>query len=76
VRLFQVRDVSVYASIAVCAGLLLLVQLLLSPPAYVAFALAALASLAVVAFSRKSLRAAQTFPELMRFRLARVIAGG
>jgi len=76
VRLFRVRDVGVYASIAVCAGLLLLVQLLLSPPVYVAFALAALASLAVVAFSRKSLRAAQTFPELMRFRLARVIAGG
>lgn len=76
VRLFRVRDVGVYASIAVCAGLLLLVQLLLSPPAYVAFALAVLASLAVVAFSRKSLRAAQTFPELMRFRLARVIAGG
>jgi hypothetical protein len=51
------------------------VQLLLSPPPLVGFALATLASLAVFALGRKSLRAGDTFPELMRFRFARFIAG-
>ena len=36
---------------------------------------ALLASLVVVALSRSSLRAAETFPELMRFRVVRLIAG-
>ncbi|HEY7560682.1 MAG TPA: flippase [Gaiellaceae bacterium] len=75
IRLFRARDLAVYASIVVLAGLLLAVQLLLSPPPLVGFALATLASLAVFALGRKSLRAGDTFPELMRFRFARFIAG-
>jgi hypothetical protein len=75
VRLFQRRDLAVYAAIAVAAAVLLAVQIIFSPPVYVGFAFAALASVAVVAVGRKSLRAAETFPELMRFRVARLIAG-
>jgi O-antigen/teichoic acid export membrane protein len=75
VRLFRGRDLAVYASIALGAGFLLALQLLVSPPALVGFAAAAIVSLGVVAFSRKSLRAGEMFPELMRFRVARLIAG-
>jgi O-antigen/teichoic acid export membrane protein len=75
VRLFRRRDVAAYASIVLGAALLLALQLLVSPPAAVSFALAVLVSFAVVAFSRSSLRAGETFPELMRFRVARLIAG-
>jgi O-antigen/teichoic acid export membrane protein len=75
VRLFQRRDLAVYAAIAVAAAVLLAVQIIFSPPVYVGFAFAGLASVAVVAVGRKSLRAAETFPELMRFRVARLIAG-
>jgi O-antigen/teichoic acid export membrane protein len=75
VGLFRRADLRVYVTIVVAAGVLLVLQLAVSPPALVAFVLAALASLVVVALSRRSLRAAQTFPELMRFRLMRWIVG-
>lgn len=75
IGLFRRTDLRVYIVIAVAAGGLLVFQVLVSPPALLAFAFAALASLAVVSLSRKSLRAAQTFPELMRFRFMRLIAG-
>jgi O-antigen/teichoic acid export membrane protein len=75
VTLFRRRDLAVYAAIVLAAGLLFGFQLVFSPPAYVAFAAAAIASLFVVGFGRSSLRAAETFPELMRFRLARLIIG-
>jgi O-antigen/teichoic acid export membrane protein len=75
VRLFERKDWLVYASIVLAAGLLLAVQIILSPPAYIGFALASLASLTVVALSRRSLRAGETFPELMRFRIMRLVAG-
>jgi O-antigen/teichoic acid export membrane protein len=75
VKLFRRADLPAYASIVLGAGLLLAFQLLVSPPAVVSFALAGLVSFAVVAFSRPSLRAGETFPELMRFRVARLLAG-
>ena len=75
VTLFRRRDLAVYVAIVATAGLLFAVQLAFSPPAIVGFAAAAVASLFVVGFSRQSLRAAQTFPELMRFRIARLIVG-
>jgi O-antigen/teichoic acid export membrane protein len=75
VRLFRRRDLGVYATIALAAGLLLAVQVLVSPPAFVAFAFAAVATLVVIALSRGSLRAGEMFPELMRFRVLRLIAG-
>jgi O-antigen/teichoic acid export membrane protein len=75
IGLFRRADMVVYLAIAGAAGGLLAFQLLFSPPALLAFAVAALASLLVVGLSRRSLRAAQTFPELMRFRLMRLIVG-
>ena len=75
VTLFRRRDLAVYGAIVLAAGVLLGVQLLLSPPALVGFAAAAVASLFVVAVGRTSLRAAEMFPELMRFRFMRLIVG-
>jgi O-antigen/teichoic acid export membrane protein len=75
ISLFQRRDAAVYVGIAFGALFLLGVQLTLSPPFYVGFALATLVSLLVLAVSRKSLRTGETFPELMRFRLARLLVG-
>lgn len=75
VTLFRSRDLAVYAAIVLAAGLLFVVQLAFSPPVYVSFVAAAVASLLVVGFGRNSLRAAETFPELMRFRLMRMIVG-
>src|ERR687891_112527 len=69
VTLFRRRDLAVYAAIVLAAGLLFVVQVAFSPPVYVSFVAAAVASLFVVGFGRDSLRAAETFPELMRFRL-------
>ena len=75
VTLFRRRDLAVYGAIVLAAALLFAVQLAFSPPVYVGFFAAAVASLFVVGFGRGSLRAAETFPELMRFRLARLIIG-
>jgi O-antigen/teichoic acid export membrane protein len=75
ISLFQRRDSLVYVGIVGAALVLLVVQATLEPPFYVGFALAALASLLVLALGRRSLRAAETFPELMRFRLARLLVG-
>ncbi len=50
-------------------------QQLLSPNFYVGFAAATVASLIVLAFTRKSLAIGQTFPELLRFPLMRRIFG-
>ena len=65
-----------YVSIAAAAGLILAIQLAFSPPPLVGFTIAALASLAVLTYNRSALRAAETFPELRRFRLIRLIVGG
>lgn len=75
VGLFRRTDLRVYITIVVAAAALLAVQLAASPPAVVSFILAAVVSLVVFALNRSSLRAAQTFPELMRFRIMRLIAG-
>jgi O-antigen/teichoic acid export membrane protein len=73
VRLWRRRDAAVYAAIVLAAGALFAVQLTLSPPLLVGLALVALASVGVLAAGRHSLRAAETFPELRRFRLARLL---
>lgn len=75
VKLFRRSDLAVYVSIAVAAGFVLAIQLALTPPAVVGFGIAALASLAVIAYNRSALRAAETFPELRRFRIVRLIVG-
>jgi O-antigen/teichoic acid export membrane protein len=75
IRLLRRADLAVYATIAIAAGLILAIQLAVSPPAFVGFTIAALASLFVVAYNRSALRAAETFPELRRFRVIRLIVG-
>jgi len=75
VRLFRRADIAVYVTIAAAAGLILVLQLAISPPAFVGFIVAALASLFVVSYNRSALRAAETFPELRRFRIIRLIVG-
>jgi O-antigen/teichoic acid export membrane protein len=75
VTLFRRRDLAVYGAIVLAAGLLFAVQLVFSPPAYAGFAAAGIVSLFVVAVGRRSLLAAEMFPELMRFRLLRLIVG-
>ena len=75
VRLFRRGDFAVYASIGAAAGSVLVLQLLVSPPAAVGFAVAGLASVFVVGYNRSALRAAETFPELRRFRIIRLIVG-
>ena len=72
---FHARYLRVYLSVTVGAAALLLVQLVASPPLPVGLALVALASVAVIGLNRGSLQVLQTFPELMRFRVFRLLAG-
>jgi len=76
IRLFHWRSFKVYLLIIAGAAGVFLVQLLLSPPLYVAFGLATLASLAAIGVNRQSLKVKETFPEVLRFPLARWIFGG
>lgn len=75
ISLFEWRYLKVYIVIGASALGLLLVQVLTSAPVYVSFALAALVSLFVLLANRKSLDVQQTFPELLRFPLARRLFG-
>jgi O-antigen/teichoic acid export membrane protein len=75
VRLFDNGRHVLYITI-VCASLALLaVDLIVSPPLAVGLGLAALASIAVFAAGRSHLEVDATFPELMRFRILRLLAG-
>jgi O-antigen/teichoic acid export membrane protein len=64
-----------YGSILLGSLALLAVNVLLSPPVFVAFALAGVVSLAVVRFNRSELQVAETFPELSRIPLIGRILG-
>lgn len=75
ISLFEWRYLRIYGSIVAGAAALLVLQVTVSPPFVVGFPLAALASLAVVALNRRALRVSHTFPELMRFKLVRVLLG-
>jgi O-antigen/teichoic acid export membrane protein len=75
ITLFEWRHVLVYSSIVVSAAALFAVQVILDPPLIAGIALAGIASLLVLGLARNSLRVDEVFPELMRFRWARVLAG-
>ena len=68
IQLFQWRYVKAYLVVAVAATGLLLVQVLASPPIYVAFGLAAIVSTGVIVVNREHLDVQSTFPELRRVR--------
>jgi hypothetical protein len=56
---------------AIAATGLLLVQVMVSPPIYAAFGLAAIVSLGVILINREHLDVQSTFPELLRVRWLR-----
>lgn len=66
---FERRYLKVYILIALAAIGLLIAEVSASPPFGVGLALAGLAFVAVFWLTRRSLEVAQTFPELLRFRL-------
>ena len=75
IGLFQREDAVVYVSIVGTAAALLILYWLAQPPIWLTFPLVALGSLIVVLSSRRVLRAGETFPELARFRIIRLIVG-
>lgn len=70
---FDRRYLPVYLSIALGAGGLFLVQSLRSMSLHLALLLAACVSFVVFSITRKKLRIAETFPELLRMPLLRLI---
>jgi O-antigen/teichoic acid export membrane protein len=75
IAFFERQDAPVYVTVALAAGVLLALHEVLEPSIWVAVPLAAIASLVVVLMTRNILRAGDTFPELARFRLIRLILG-
>lgn len=73
INLFQWRYFRVYASIILGTLILSVLQNWLSPPIYVGILLAGLISLAVLFLNRHILNIEQTFPELLRFELFRIL---
>ena len=67
------RHLRVYAVIIAAAGVLLALQRLLDPGFVPSLALVAAASLAVLAFTRRSLQIGDTFPELLRIPVVRAL---
>jgi O-antigen/teichoic acid export membrane protein len=73
VPMFEMTYLPIYGTIALAALVIGALEVTVNPPLPVAIVLAALASLLVIAFGRRSLRIAETFPELMRFPGARFL---
>jgi O-antigen/teichoic acid export membrane protein len=73
INLFQWRYLRVYASIALGTLGLAVFQSLISPPIYVGLMSAGIISLIVLLINRNVLNIEQTFPELLRFQLVRVL---
>jgi O-antigen/teichoic acid export membrane protein len=73
IDLFQLSYLRVYISIVLGSLGLAFFQKLASPPIYVGLVLAGLISLTVLLINRSVLRIEQTFPELLRFRLVRLL---
>lgn len=73
VDLFQGRYLKVYAGIVLGSIGLAVLQFLVSPPIYVGIGLAGLISLLVLVSNRNLIRVQQTFPELLRFKLVRIL---
>lgn len=66
VKIFDPTYLQAYVSIVLAGGSVFLVQWLWTPPIYIGFALAMLASLGVLVVNRKTLNVEQIFPELLR----------
>jgi len=75
IKLFQRRYVKVYASIAVAAAGLWMIQAATSPPVVLGLAMAAVVSVLVLRVNRRLLGADEIFPELLRLPLAKQLLG-
>jgi O-antigen/teichoic acid export membrane protein len=75
VQLFDPRYLRAYATIALAALGLLLVQWAARPPDAVSFVLAVVASIAVVRINRRLLDVEQTLPEILRVPMMRAVLG-
>jgi len=73
INLFEWHYVKVYLSIGLGTLALTVFQKAVSPPIYVGLVLAGLISLVVLFINRNVLNIEQTFPELLRFRLVRLL---
>jgi O-antigen/teichoic acid export membrane protein len=73
INLFQWRYLRVYVSIVLATIGLAVLQKLLTPPFYVDIVLTGLLSLSILMINRHVLNIEHTFPELLRFRLVRVL---
>lgn len=73
INFFQWRYLRVYASIALGTLGLMIFQRVASPPIYIGVGLAGLISLVVLLINRSELDIEQTFPELLRFQLVRLL---
>ncbi len=75
VRLMPPELVRTYVAIVAIPFVILAIQLAAEPPLPIGLALTAVGSLAVVRLARRSLRAHETFPRLMRLRVLRMVVG-
>ena len=73
INLFEARYLRVYLSIAVGTITLAVFQRWVAPPIYIGIFLAGLISLAVLVMNRQVLNIEQTFPEMLRFHIVRVL---
>ena len=73
INLFQWHNVRVYVSITLATLGLVVFQRLISPSIYIGIVIAVLISLIVLFINRSVLKIEQTFPELLRFKLVRLL---
>jgi O-antigen/teichoic acid export membrane protein len=75
VSFFDWRYLRVYVTIILGATGMVLFQLFLHPPIYIAFGLAALISLLILRINHQALNVKETFPEILRFPLVHWFLG-
>ena len=75
INFFERSYLRVYLIIVTSAGALWLVQQMLSPPIVISIVLACLACLLVFRLNRHLLQAHETFPELLKIPMARLLLG-
>lgn len=73
INVFESRYLKVYGSISLATAGLVIFQILISPPIYIGLFLGGLMSLIVLMINRSVLNIEQTFPELLRFQLVRIL---
>jgi O-antigen/teichoic acid export membrane protein len=65
--MFELAYLSTYGAIVITAAVIAIMEVVIDPPFIVDLVVAGIGSFAVLAFGRRHLRIAETFPELLRF---------